>query len=48
MHSSERFRQAVALHQAGQLLEAQTLYEEVLAIDPGHSDAVNMLGAYST
>jgi protein O-GlcNAc transferase len=45
MHSSERFRQAVALHHAGQLVEAQTLYEEVLAIDPGHCDAVNMLGA---
>ena len=37
-------KQAVALHQGGQLNEARPLYEQVLAADPQHIDANHLLG----
>lgn len=40
----ETLRQALALHQQGQLTQAQTKYEEVLAVQPRHFDALNLLG----
>lgn len=36
--------QAVALHQAGRLAEAEPLYMQVLAIDPGQPDSLHLLG----
>ncbi|MBF0126932.1 MAG: tetratricopeptide repeat protein [Magnetococcales bacterium] len=36
--------QAIALHQAGRLDEAATLYREILRADPDHPDARNNLG----
>lgn len=40
----EKFQQALQLHQAGKLEQAQTSYEEILALEPGHSDAIKLLG----
>jgi tetratricopeptide (TPR) repeat protein len=37
-------RQALALHQRGQLTQAQSNYEAILALQPQHFDALNMLG----
>jgi len=39
-----RLQQAVALQQRGELARAQALYEEILAIDPRHFDALHMVG----
>jgi tetratricopeptide (TPR) repeat protein len=41
----EKFQQSLELHRAGQLAQAQVGYEEILAIQPAHADAVNLLGA---
>ncbi len=38
------FAQAVALHQAGRLAEAEQLYRRVLAEAPRHADALHLLG----
>ena len=38
------FEQALALHQQGRLAEARQHYEEVLAVLPGHFDALHLLG----
>ena len=38
------FEQAIGHHQAGKLAEAQALYSQVLARQPGHPDALHMLG----
>lgn len=38
------FGQALALHQQGQLEQAGQLYEEVLKIQPEHSDALHLMG----
>jgi len=35
---------ALALHQAGRLQEAEALYRQILAGDPGNSDALHLLG----
>jgi protein O-GlcNAc transferase len=37
------FDQAVIRHEAGQLPEAQALYEQVIAADPGDADAMQLL-----
>src|SRR3974390_936471 len=42
---SDKLQRALALHQSGQLVQAQAIYEEILAIQPLHSDAINLLGA---
>ena len=38
------FKQAVALHQAGRLSEAEALYRQILAAEPGHPEALHFLG----
>lgn len=38
------FATAVARHQAGNLAEAEGLYRQVLAIDPGHAESYHYLG----
>jgi len=42
--TQEKFQQALALHQKGQLVQAQVLYEEILKLQPEHSDALHLLG----
>ncbi len=45
MSSQENaFTRAVALHQAGELEQAERLYEQILRVDPQHSAAWHMLG----
>jgi hypothetical protein len=39
-----KLQQAIGLHQAGQLAEAQIIYEEILKMQPGHFDALYLLG----
>ena len=39
-----RFQTAVALHQAGQLTQAEALYRDILAQYPAHFGALHMLG----
>ena len=39
-----KFQQALALHQRGQLALARTLYQEIVALQPRHFDALNLLG----
>ena len=36
--------EAVALHQAGELLKAKKIYDHILAIHPWHCDALHLLG----
>ena len=35
---------AIAFHQNGMLEEAGLIYEKILIKDPGHTDAMNLLG----
>lgn len=37
-------QQAVALHRSGQLAQAQTLYQEILNVEPRHVHALHLLG----
>ena len=37
-------QQALQMHHAGRLTEAQTLYQRVLALHPAHLPALQMLG----
>ncbi|NTU58115.1 MAG: tetratricopeptide repeat protein [Chlorobiaceae bacterium] len=37
-------RQAVDLHQKGQLAQAQVLYEQILGMEPEHFDSIHLLG----
>lgn len=50
MKAQSRFQEALALHQLGELKEAQTLYERALKWQPNHFDALQMLAtlAYQT
>jgi len=43
-HTQAKFQQAWALHQKGQLAHAQSLYEEILKMQPEHYDALHLLG----
>jgi tetratricopeptide (TPR) repeat protein len=36
--------EAFALHKAGRLAEAEKIYKQILAIDPGHFDCLHLLG----
>ena len=40
----ELFAAAIKLHQAGRLAEAEDLYRRLLALQPDHADALNLLG----
>lgn len=44
MTVSEDFAAAVAHHQAGRFAEAEPLYRRALAAEPGHADALRLLG----
>jgi tetratricopeptide (TPR) repeat protein len=39
-----RIEDALALHQAGRLAEAERLYRQILSAEPGHFDALHFLG----
>lgn len=38
------FRQGMACHQAGDVVAAEALYAQVLALDPNHADALHLYG----
>jgi protein O-GlcNAc transferase len=40
----EKLQRAIEWHQSGQLAAAKSAYEEILAVDAGHADAINLLG----
>lgn len=42
--SQSQYLTAINFHRAGQLAEAQSLYQQVLAAQPLHADALHMLG----
>ncbi len=44
---TERFAEAFAYHQRGNLARARALYEELLAAQPNHFDALHLLGVIS-
>jgi predicted O-linked N-acetylglucosamine transferase (SPINDLY family) len=44
---TELFERARALHQQGQLEPARATYEEILAMQPGHFETLNLLGVLS-
>ncbi len=44
MTIAETFQNAVGLHQAGRLAEAESLYGRILAAEPRHFDALHLLG----
>jgi Flp pilus assembly protein TadD len=46
----DQVREALRLHQRGELAEAEQMYRQVLAADPHHADALHLLGmiAYQT
>ena len=44
---SGRLEQARALHQQGQLAPAREIYQEILDRQPGHFDALNLMGVVS-
>jgi len=45
MNIAELLQQALALHTAGRLAEAEKLYQQVLAFEPEQPDALHLLGA---
>jgi predicted O-linked N-acetylglucosamine transferase (SPINDLY family) len=47
LNTSELFRAAVELHQAGRVGEAEPIYRQVLASEPEHADALHLLGLIS-
>ena len=40
----KKFQQALAVHQNGQFSEAETIYLDILALQPEHFDAIHLLG----
>jgi len=40
----ERFQQAIAFHERGQLAEAKEIYAQIIALDPEQPDALHLLG----
>lgn len=44
MVMDELFSQALLKHQAGDLIQAQVLYNEVLNLDPRHADSLHLVG----
>ncbi len=47
-HITNTFNAARQLHQEGQLLEANALYQQVLEHDPGHAEALHMVGCIAS
>ena len=45
MDIARTLKQATQLHQAGRLREAEALYHQILAVQPGHADVLHYLGA---
>lgn len=45
---SEAFQQAIQDHQAGRLQQAESIYRAILAADPQHVNAIQMLGVIAT
>src|SRR6266403_5885299 len=45
--AQSKFQQAIALHQKGQLSQAQALYEEILIMHPKHFGSLHLLGVIS-
>jgi len=41
---SAKLQQAVDLHQQGRIAQAEALYQEILKVEPGHFDALHLLG----
>lgn len=41
---NQKFQRALTIHQRGMLDQAKSLYEEVLALQPNHADALQFLG----
>jgi tetratricopeptide (TPR) repeat protein/SAM-dependent methyltransferase len=41
---SESLHRAIQHHEAGQLDQAEALYREIVRVDPGHADALHLLG----
>ena len=44
MTLQSRFREGLALHQQGQLVQAQQIYQQILKVQPRHADALHFLG----
>lgn len=44
MNTLDRFAEALRLHQAGSLADAEPLYRQVLDAEPRHADALHLLG----
>lgn len=44
VHVQATFNKGLALHQKGQFVQAQELYQQVLALQPGNFDAQHLLG----
>jgi tetratricopeptide (TPR) repeat protein len=42
--ASDTLQKAIALHQQGQLADAEGLYRQILASEPDHFDALHLLG----
>ena len=40
---NQMFQQAIGLHQQGLLREAQTIYEQIIKMQPNHFDALDLL-----
>lgn len=47
-NTAELLRSALGLHRQGRLSEAQAAYERLLHIDPGHADALHLLGVIAS
>jgi len=43
-NSSEKLSAAIAAHQAGEISQAATIYQEILNLKPNHADATHLLG----
>jgi tetratricopeptide (TPR) repeat protein len=43
-HIPAWFQQALALHQQGQIVQAQSLYQQILRLEPQHFDSLHLLG----
>jgi tetratricopeptide (TPR) repeat protein/SAM-dependent methyltransferase len=41
---TESLHRAIRHHEAGQIDEAEALYREIIRVDPGHADALHLLG----